>query len=160
MATPDLLTPLMAPALARLRQETALGGGDGATADKVQAMECRCGLNPLTTFYLTGECALFEVLWAQPDALAPLVPAMREEVCERLRLAWRRVADLEIGLFCSLCQQGAARDSAHAAFGRVTSAGSVRGAQAVTGKERERTESPHPSGQAVVAKGRAAGLVS
>jgi hypothetical protein len=48
------------------------------------------------------------VLWAQPDALAPLAPAAREDICRRLRVAWHRVATAEVSLFCSLCQRGAA----------------------------------------------------
>ena len=110
LAAPEVLAPLMAPALARVRHESAL-----ATASPPDAgADCRCGLNPLVTFYLTGECAAFDVLWAQPDALAALTPDLREELCHKLRKAWHQVATEEIALFCSLCQRGAALDAAHA----------------------------------------------
>lgn len=110
LAAPEVLAPLMAPALARVRHESAL-----ATVSVLDAgMDCRCGLNPMVTFYLTGECAAFEVLWAQPDALAPLSPDLREELCRKLGNAWHKVATEEIALFCSLCQRGAALDAAHA----------------------------------------------
>ena len=110
LAAPEVLAPLMAPALARVRHESAL-----ATVSALDAgTDCRCGLNPMVTFYLTGECAAFEVLWAQPDALAPLSPDLREELCRKLRNAWHQVATEEIALFCSLCQRGAALDAAHA----------------------------------------------
>lgn len=105
LAAPELLNPLMAPALARVRHESAESGA----ATRPVAAEpdpCRCGLNPLVTFYLTGEFATFDVLWAQPDAFAPLPPEKREELCRRLRDAWHRVGREEIALFCSLCKRG------------------------------------------------------
>ncbi len=108
LAAPELLAPLMAPALARVRQEATRE--DDATTSP-EPGPCRCGLNPLVAFYLTGECATFDVLWAQPDALAPLAPELREELCRRLRGAWHRVATAEVTLFCSLCQRGAALEA-------------------------------------------------
>jgi hypothetical protein len=106
LAHPDLLGPLMAPALARVRQEAAQGSASGPdqTAQE-EPVSCRCGLNPLVAFYLTGECATFDVLWAQADALPHLKPSEREQLCRTLTLAWRSVATDEISLFCSLCQR-------------------------------------------------------
>ncbi|MCX6938610.1 MAG: hypothetical protein NTU80_12090 [Verrucomicrobia bacterium] len=109
LAAPELLAPLMAPALARVRHESVLNSSTAADTES----DCRCGLNPMVTFYLTGECAAFDVLWAQPDALAPLAPELREQLCRKLRKAWYRVATEEIALFCSLCQRGAAMGAAH-----------------------------------------------
>ena len=107
LAAPDLLLPLMAPALARVREEAgrslAAAGEDAA----VVAAHCPCGLNPLTAFYLTGECATFDVLWSRPDALARLPAAEREAACRALTQAWRRVAADEIALFCGACRRGA-----------------------------------------------------
>lgn len=106
LAHPDLLGPLMAPALARVRQEAtqpATETGPAGAADEPVA--CRCGLNPLVAFYLTGECATFDVLWGQADALPHLAPGEREQLCRTLSLAWRRVATDEISLFCGICQR-------------------------------------------------------
>ena len=107
LAAPELLTPLMAPALARVRHESVRTEAPGQETRDEGPTECRCGLNPLATCYLTGECATFEVLWSQPDALAPLAPELREDLCHRLRRAWQRVARSEVSLFCSLCKRGA-----------------------------------------------------
>jgi hypothetical protein len=113
LAAPELLVSLMAPAIARVRHESSLAGG--AASGPPESTECRCGLNPLAAFYLTGEVATFEVLWAQPDALAPLSPEMRESACRVLRTAWRKVAAEEVSLFCGLCQRGAAIEASDAA---------------------------------------------
>ncbi len=110
LAAPELLAPMMAPAIARVRHEASLHIDD--PAGEPEAEDCRCGLNPLVTFYLTGEASTFEVLWSQPDALAPLAPEAREATCRVLREAWRRVAAEEIPLFCSICQRGAAIEAA------------------------------------------------
>lgn len=109
LAAPELLAPLMAPALTRVRQETTRV--EPATAQAPEAVNCRCGLNPLVTFYLTGECATFDVLWGQADAIAPLTHTVREDVCRRIRNAWRRVAADEVALFCSVCRRGAALEA-------------------------------------------------
>lgn len=114
LAHPDLLGPLMAPALARVRQEAAqaldsdpaAGGAPAPSAPataKEDPVNCRCGLNPLVAFYLTGECATFDVLWGQADALPHLAPREREQLCRALSHAWKLVATDEISLFCSLC---------------------------------------------------------
>jgi hypothetical protein len=110
LAAPELLTPMMAPTIARVRHEASRHIDNPAGEPETE--DCRCGLNPLVTFYLTGEASTFEVLWSQPDALAPLAPEAREDTCRVLREAWRRVATEEISLFCSLCQRGAAIDAA------------------------------------------------
>lgn len=110
LAAPELLAPMMAPAIARVRNEAARHIDD--PAGEPEAEDCRCGLNPLVTFYLTGEASTFEVLWSQHDALAPLAPDEREMTCRVLREAWRRVAAEEISLFCSICQRGAAIEAA------------------------------------------------
>ena len=110
LAHPDLLGPLMAPALARVRQEAARP----ASPDEAGAGEpvaCRCGLNPLVAFYLTGECATFDVLWGQADALPHLAPGEREQLCRALSQAWRRVATDEISLFCGVCQRRTALEA-------------------------------------------------
>jgi hypothetical protein len=104
LAHPDLLAPLMAPALARVRHEATQAHEEPGTAGT--PVDCRCGLNPLVAFYLTGECATFDVLWGQADALPHLQPGEREHLCRALSQAWRRVAADEISLFCSLCQRG------------------------------------------------------
>jgi hypothetical protein len=106
LAHPDLLGPLMAPALARVRQEAAQSADEsGTAAASAEPLACRCGLNPLVAFYLTGECATFDVLWGQADALPHLAPEEREQLCRCLSQAWKRVATDEISLFCSLCQR-------------------------------------------------------
>lgn len=110
LAAPEMLAPLMAPALARVRFEAALHFDDAP--DEPENNDCRCGLNPLVAFYFTGETSTFEVLWSQPEALAPLTPEAREKTCRVLREAWRRVAIEEVSLFCSICQRGAAMDAA------------------------------------------------
>ena len=102
LAHPDLLAPLMAPALARVRQETTRPLDNPSGGEPVA---CRCGLNPLVAFYLTGECATFDVLWGQADALPHLAPGEREYLCRSLSQAWRRVATDEISLFCGVCQR-------------------------------------------------------
>ena len=94
----------MVPALARVKHEICLESNIVRPSNA--SAECRCGLNPLIAFYLTGECATFEVLWGRPDGFALLEPRERELLGERLRAAWRRVADDEISLFCSICQHG------------------------------------------------------
>ncbi len=115
LAHPDLLGPLMAPALARVRQEAVQPAGDAAAATAASAtsepVSCRCGLNPLVAFYLTGECATFDVLWGQADALPHLAPHEREQLCRCLSQAWKRVATDEISLFCSLCQRRTALEA-------------------------------------------------
>ncbi len=112
LATPEVLGPLMAPALARVRHECVQPAPPGADSHAAESAECRCGLNPLAALYLIGECATFDVLWAQPEALAPLPPREREALCSSLRGAWRRVAAEEIAVFCSLCRRGAELDAA------------------------------------------------
>ena len=118
LAHPDLLGPLMAPALARVRQEAAQPaeaattvGAMIALAKEAEPLACRCGLNPLVAFYLTGECATFDVLWGQADALPHLAPQEREQLCRCLSQAWKRVATDEISLFCSLCQRRTALEA-------------------------------------------------
>lgn len=101
---------MMAPAIARVRNEAARHMDD--PPGEIETKDCLCGLNPLVAFYLTGEASTFEVLWSQPDALAPLTPEARETTCRVLREAWRRVATEEISLFCSICQRGAAIEAA------------------------------------------------
>ncbi len=108
LAHPDLLGPLMAPALARVRQEAAQPAPD---ADATEPVNCRCGLNPLVALYLTGECATFDVLWGQADALPHLAPREREQLCRALSQAWRKVATDEVSLFCSLCQRRTALEA-------------------------------------------------
>lgn len=109
LAAPELLTPMMAPAIARVRNEAARHLDDPPSpAGSPEAAECLCGLNPLVAFYLTGEASTFEVLWSQHDALAPLAPEARETMCRVLREAWRSAATEEISLFCSVCRRGAA----------------------------------------------------
>lgn len=108
LAHPDLLGPMMAPALARVRQEASQPATEAATAEPVT---CRCGLNPMVALYLTGECATFDVLWGQADALPHLAPREREQLCHALSQAWRRVATDEISLFCSLCQRRASLEA-------------------------------------------------
>lgn len=122
LAHPDLLGPLMAPALARVRQEAAQPAPETSAAEPVN---CRCGLNPLVALYLTGECATFDVLWGQADALPHLAPGEREQLCRVLSQAWRKVATDEVSLFCSLCQrrtaleaEDKARHAAHHARGQ------------------------------------------
>lgn len=110
LAAPELLAPMMAPAIARVRHEATRHMDD--PPGMPETAECRCGLNPLVAFYLTGETSTFEVLWSQPDALAPLAPEARETTCRILREAWRRVATEEISLFCSVCQRGPAIEAA------------------------------------------------
>jgi len=102
LAHPDLLGPMMASALARVRRETVQPAPDTAPAEPVT---CRCGLNPLVTLYLTGECATFDVLWREADALPGVAPGERERLCRALTQAWRKVAADEVSLFCSLCQR-------------------------------------------------------
>lgn len=112
LAHPDLLGPLMAPALARVRQEALQPpDADARTTSPDDPIHCRCGLNPLVAFYLTGECAMFDVLWGQDDALPNLLPKDREQLCRVLSQAWKRVATDEISLFCSLCQRRTALEA-------------------------------------------------
>ena len=106
LATPEVLGPLMAPALARVREEACRRLP--AVEEPFEPEHCRCGLNPLIAFYLTGECATFDVLWARPEALASLPGTEREAICRALRRAWRRVAAEEFALFCGACRHGAA----------------------------------------------------
>ena len=106
LAEPEFLIALMAPTLARVREEA--GRTPTAAANKAGPEPCRCGLNPLTAFYLTGESATFDVLWSRPDALAPLPRSEREAICLVLTQAWQRVAAAEIALFCGACRLGAA----------------------------------------------------
>lgn len=112
LAAPELLAPLMAPALARVRLESARS--DERKQSAAEPESCRCGLNPLVAFYLTGECATFDVLWSEPDAFAKLNPPAREDLCRRLGAAWHRAAAPEISLFCSLCQRKDAIETADA----------------------------------------------
>ena len=147
LAHPDLLGPLMAPALARVRQEASQppeGSSSPASASTASAatdpVSCRCGLNPLVAFYLTGECATFDVLWGQADALPHLAPHEREQLCRSLSQAWKRVATDEISLFCSLCQRRTAleaqdKERAVAAQNRAQGAGQATPERACRGAE-------------------------
>lgn len=134
LAHPDLLGPLMAPALARVRQEAAQPATETSAAASGEAdpVACRCGLNPLVAFYLTGECATFDVLWGQADALPHLAPGEREQLCRALSQAWRRVATDEISLFCGVCQRRTvleAQDREREAAGQARAHGHANGAQ-------------------------------
>ncbi|MBC8009088.1 MAG: hypothetical protein H7067_03210 [Burkholderiales bacterium] len=104
LADPELLTPQMVPALARIKHEMSVS--PHLERPEVVHVDCRCGLNPMAAFYLTGECATFEVFWGRPDGFAQLTPQEREALSQRLRAAWRRVADDETAVFCSFCQNG------------------------------------------------------
>lgn len=104
LADPELLSPLMVPALARIKHEMSVS--PHAERPEVAHVDCRCGLNPMVAFYLTGECAAFEVFWGRPDGFAQFTPQERENLSQRLRAAWRRVADEETAVFCSFCQNG------------------------------------------------------
>ena len=61
---------------------------------------CRCGLNPLLTYFATGRLALDETL-------AALDGASRR----RLGFAWDLLAQTEIGLLCSRCEREVAASS-------------------------------------------------
>jgi hypothetical protein len=134
LATPELLGPLMAPALARVRHESIQPALPGEVHRAAESLECRCGLNPLVALYLTGECATFDVLWAQPEALATLSPRERETLCSSLRAAWRRVAAEEIAVFCSLCRRGAELESASLARRRTAAERAPRGVFSASGR--------------------------
>jgi hypothetical protein len=117
LAQPELLIPLMSSAFARVRHTAALAFlADDTVASDAPTL-CRCGLNPLVAFYLTGECATFDVLWGQSLALRHLLPDERERLCRAISHAWRLVGADEMAVFCGLCQQGNSRSSsaAHAA---------------------------------------------
>lgn len=161
LATPELLTPLMAPALARLRHEAVAGAVTAPVASPGAAPECRCGLNPLLAFYLTGEFAIFEVLWSQPDALAPLSPDARESLCARLRAGWRRIARDEVETFCSLCQNGRENPAPTMQERRVVHAHTeeyARRAVAASGKAERCEVSASARGASAAARGKSSAI--
>jgi hypothetical protein len=102
MATPDALVHLMDWTLQRIEAELcAPHGNRNPHRDPV----CPCGLNPLTTYFITAENAVVETLFASTNGWVSLPPVEREDVLRRLRIAIQRVALREVEAFCEICKQ-------------------------------------------------------
>jgi hypothetical protein len=102
MATPDALVHLMDWTLQRVEAELcAPHGHRNPHRDPV----CPCGLNPLTTYFITAENAVVETLFADTHGWVALPPTEREDVLRRLRIAIQRVALREVEAFCAMCKQ-------------------------------------------------------
>jgi hypothetical protein len=102
MATPDALVHLMDWTLQRVEAELcAPNGHRNPHRDPV----CPCGLNPLTTYFITAENAAVETLFADTSGWVLMAPPEREEVLRRTRVAIQRVALREVEAFCAMCKQ-------------------------------------------------------
>jgi hypothetical protein len=102
MATPDALVHLMDWTLQRVEAELcAHNGHRNPHRDPI----CPCGLNPLTTYFITAENAAVETLFADTSGWVLMPPSEREEVLRRLRIAIQRVALREVEAFCAMCKQ-------------------------------------------------------
>jgi hypothetical protein len=102
MATPDALVHLMDWTLQRVEAELcAPHGSRNPHRDPI----CPCGLNPLTTYFITAENATVETLFADTAGWVALPPSEREDVLRRLRIAIQRVALREVEAFCAMCKQ-------------------------------------------------------
>lgn len=111
MAHPEILAHLMDETLrqfgALLRAPSAahwrvLQAGRESTFQSHSL--CRCGLNPLLAYFLTGGQALDDTL-ATPAGLS-------DAERERLRLAWHALAQREIDLLCANCCRNCALEPA------------------------------------------------
>jgi hypothetical protein len=102
MATPDALVHLMDWTIQRVEAELcAPHGNRNPHRDPI----CPCGLNPLTTYFITAENAAVETLFADAKGWVALPPPEREDVLRRLRIAIQRVALREVEAFCAMCKQ-------------------------------------------------------
>jgi len=102
MATPDALVHLMSWTLDRIEMELcSVHGNRNPHRDPA----CPCGLNPLTTYFITAENAAVETLFADTQGWVALPPPEREDVLHRLRTAIQRVALREVEAFCAVCKQ-------------------------------------------------------
>ncbi len=101
LAHPDALVHLMPSTLDRI--VSALASADHPTKQGLPAA-CRCGMNPLVTFFITAETAMIDTLFCAKPAWACLTANQRESGLTDLRSTLRMIADDDIEAFCSLCQ--------------------------------------------------------
>lgn len=142
LATPEALVHLMDWTLQRIEAELcAPHGNRNPHRDPV----CPCGLNPLTTYFITAENAAVETLFADTTGWVALPPPEREDVLRRLRIAIQRVALREIEAFCAMCKQRESHEhppAGEAVHAPLTDAPVVGG---INDASIERPASPHPA---------------
>lgn len=130
LAHPDTLVHLMPSTLDRI--VLALASATHPREESPPAA-CRCGMNPLVTFFITAETAMIDTLFGAEPAWIRLTANQRESGLDDLRSTLRMIADDDIEAFCSLCQmKPQSRDPYNRPLStRVVSArnwdGSVRG---------------------------------
>lgn len=101
LAHPDTLVHLMPSTLDRI--VLALAAPSHPNEDSPPAA-CRCGMNPLVTFFITAETAMIDTLFGAEPAWVRLTANQRESGLDDLRSTLRMIADDDIEAFCSLCQ--------------------------------------------------------
>lgn len=119
MATPDALVHLMDWTLQRIEAELcAPHGNRNPHRDPI----CPCGLNPLTTYFITAENAAVETLFADSVGWVALPPPEREDILRRMRIAIQRVALREVEAFCAMCKQREAHQPPSSAVAKAAGA--------------------------------------
>ncbi|HEY0969267.1 MAG TPA: hypothetical protein VGD88_17875 [Opitutaceae bacterium] len=101
LAHPDALVHLMPATLDRIRSVLAK---NLRSRTERMPVDCRCGMNPLITFFITAEAALIETLFTAEPTWAKLTGPQREDGLAILRSTLHAIADDDIEAFCSLCQ--------------------------------------------------------
>jgi hypothetical protein len=101
LAHPDTLVHLMPSTLDRIA--LALASARHPKQASLPAA-CRCGMNPLVTFFITAETAMIDTLFGAEPAWIRLTAKQRESGLDCLRSTLRKIADDDIEAFCSLCQ--------------------------------------------------------
>jgi len=66
---------------------------------------CVCGRNPLLAYFLAGERALQEALFAAWAEARDLPPEARDRAVSELHVVLHDIARREVESFCSLCRQ-------------------------------------------------------
>lgn len=102
LAHPDSLMHLMP---STLEQVIAALARNPARRTVKPTPDCRCGMNPLSAYFVTGEVALIDILFTATPGWNVLSHAERERSLESLRAAVAEVAGAELEAFCSLCRR-------------------------------------------------------
>lgn len=114
LASPDVLVHLMNWTLDEVfksltcppnRRRAKHRHADG-TVDKTR-LHCRCGMNPLQTYFICLEQALSETAYKVFRLMENPWAADREVILAETRLAVSTVATREMNTFCAVCQHGA-----------------------------------------------------
>jgi hypothetical protein len=100
MARPEMLALLLDETLNRIF--TALRSP--RRRPRTERLDCECGRNPFTAYFVAGRQALYEVLIEVQAETPELSPAQRQATLADLKRAFETVAHDEIESFAAVCQ--------------------------------------------------------